>query len=363
LSATAQLSVHCFAPDPGERLERFLALRDAFYADDYFHYSEVGAERLMLDYYGSRRDYQIELLLVERAGADVARVLVARNEAYPFGLFGFFECANDLEVFGALMDHACERARAQGSDTLRGPIELNALHGWSFLDSSETGGRWVGDPNHRPYYTALFRRRGWRVADRSVSGVVHPAAHQSILDMRGESSEQIAQLGIKAYLLDELPREKLVEDAWKLVRDSFTPSAHRYVPVELPVFRAQTDLLLTHLEAPESFIAMYREDECVGFLLSYANFIDRICNRDGRKVRPNDEALRTPFSMKTAAVAAPYRRAGVWSALMSQYAEYAELRYGHPVAWRRTNVRNGPLARLRENARITETYVTFGRTL
>ena len=363
MSSSDAITIHRFAPQPGELLERFLALRESIYADDYFAYPETGAERMMLGYYAARRDYRFELLLAERAGRDVARVLVGRNQSYEFAFFGFFECANDLDVFRALMENACGVARETGLSELRGPIELNALHGWCFLDASETGGRWIGDPYHRAYYPALFRAEGWPVADRSVSGVVHPSAHLSIRKMRGEAEEKVAQLGIKVYRLGEVPEERLLEDAWRLVCDTFTTADHRYVPIELPVFRAQTATVLAHLKDPASFLAMYRDDECVGFLLSYANFIDEVCNRDGRKVRPDDRALRTPFSMKTTAVSARYRKAGVWSALLSQYAEHAEQHYGHPTAWRRTNVRNAPLARLRDNARITESYVTFHRAL
>lgn len=366
MSADARsIAIHRFGyGEGGERVERFLALRDAIYAGDYYHRPEAEGERLLLDHYAGRPDYRFELLLAEAPGrGDVARVLVGRNRAYDFAFFGFFECANDLAVFRALMERACACARELGERELRGPIELNALHGWMFLDWSDSEARFVGDPYHRAHHPALFRAEGWEIGDRSVSGMVVPAAQRAILAERGRAEEAMTALGVKAYRLGEVPEETFWPDAWRVVREAFTPELHRYVPVELPVFRAQTAPVLARLRDPASLLLMYRGEECAGFCLSYANFIDEFCNPDGRKVPPGRGERPSPFSMKTFGVADRYRGRGVFKAMLALSAEHAETRYRHAVAWRRTNVQNPGTTRLRENARITDSYLTFRRAV
>ena len=361
------MKIHRFGFRDGspELRERFLELRESIHRDDYYFYSERATAVALLDYYSGRSDYSYRMLLAEAEGhGDVARLLVGCCEAYDFAFFGFFECPNDLACFRELMEAGCEVARELGARDLQGPIELNPFHGWMFLDDTATDARWVGDPYHRRFYPELFRRERWDVGDRSTSGVLRPAAHRAVMAARPEAMAALERQGMKVLRLGEVPEEDFLPEVWRLVSEAFTTQLHRYVPVDLPVFRLQTRPVLSRLHDPESLLLVYEGDSCRGFCLSYDNFIDRVCDPAGRRVPPAGRVpFASPFSMKTFGVDAGFRGRGVWKALFCSHAAHAEAVYRNRAAWRRTGVRNPGTQRLQADAFITETYVTFRRRL
>jgi hypothetical protein len=349
----------------GELLDRFLDLRRTLYVDDFYHYPEHSIERWLLEYYAERPDYSFELIVGEsRDRGDVARVLVGRCETYDFGFFGYFECPNNRESFRILMDCACDVARERGAESLVGPIELNALHGWMFLDAAESDVRWVGDPYHRRFYPQLFRHAGWSIAERSVSGVLWPGAHAALLADGARVLESMEKLGIRAYTRGELPEEESLRDVYGLVSEAFPVSLHRYVPVEFEVFKAQVTLMRDHLSDPGATLLLYRGEECVAFCLAYDNFIRELCDPEDRKVPPaGDGEGRGPFSIKTTAISSAFRGQGLSRTILVLSAQHAEARYRQPLGWRRTNVRNPGTEFVQANSRITQTYATFSRSL
>ena len=74
----------------GELLDRFIALRERSYADDFFFYSDGDLHRRLIEYYQRRSDYRFEMLLCEQQdGVDVARVIVGCARDLPWAFFGF----------------------------------------------------------------------------------------------------------------------------------------------------------------------------------------------------------------------------------------------------------------------------------
>lgn len=353
----------CLLDEP-EAMDRFVALRAAIYQDDYYYYPEQDTERRLLAYYATRSDYRFRLILArDGAGRDVARVLVGRCEALPFGFFGFFECPDDRGAFAELMREAERVARGLGASHLTGPIELNGLHNWQFLTWSESPERWVGDPYHRPWYPALFTRAGWTMSDESTSGVIHPDVQRSLIRTLPTALREVERSGLTLAWRHEVSVEELLPKAWRLAMDVFTPETNRCVPVDFEVFRAQVEPVLRAFPDPMSTLCLFRGDELVAFALTYANFIHRLCNPDGRKIRPPIEPPALVIAPKTVAVAPSWRGGWPWKAMFLALLEQSLTRFDGRGGWRRSNVKNPSISRFLPMGHVTHRYAAFRKGL
>lgn len=347
-----------------ETLDRFVELRAAIYRDDYYYYPEQDTERRLLAHYAQRPDYRFELILGrDGAGHDVARVLVGRCEALPFGFFGFFECPDDPGAFTELMGEAARVARGLSASELLGPIELNGLHNWQFLTSSESPERWVGDPYHRSCYPALFAHAGWKVSDESTSGAINQDVQRSLLLALPPTLREVGAAGLRLVWRDQISLEELLPKAWRLSLDVFTPEANRLVPVEFEVFRAQVEPVLRAFDDPMSTLCLFRGDELAGFALTYPNFIHRLCNPDGRKTPPRIEPPALLIAPKTVAVSPSYRGGAPWKAMFLSLMEQSLTRFEGRGGWRRSNVNNPSIRKFLPLGHVTHRYAAFRKAI
>ena len=348
-----------------ELMIRFLSLREQIYGEDYFYYPEAEIHRQLFGYYGMRPDYDFNLLLAETSdGVDVGRVLVGRCDRWPWAFFGFFECPDDPQCLESLMEAAGGVAADLGAVGLKGPIELNTFHNWMFLCNRDTSERWVGDPYHLPHYPRLFEKAGWEIAEQAVSGIFRPEEHERLVAKGPSAAEGLHREGYRIAYFGELPEETILTGIWEIVKDNFSPRFSLYVPIDLELFRAIHLPLLRSVEDPCSIIAIMKDDTMAGFAVSYSNFIERLCNPDGTKTRP-ESGSHTPtiFALKTMAVAGQFRGGPAYSGMMTTLAEHMQRTYGHHLAWRRTNIENPGTRKIQEASEITQTYATYSRGL
>ncbi len=347
-----------------ESLDRFVQLRDAIYRHDYYYYPEMDTERRLLSYYARRPDYHFQLILAEEdSGREAARVLVGRCEALPFGFFGFFECPEDAGLFADLMNEAARLARGLGASELLGPIDLNGLHNWQFLTSSENEERWVGDPYHRPYYPQLFARSGWEVSDESTSGVINVGVQRSLLAALPQTLREMEASGMRLVRRNEISLEELLPKAWRLSLEVFTPEANRLIPVEFEVFRTQVEPVLRMFDDPYSTLGLFKGDDLIGYALCYANFIHRLCNPDGTKTPPRMDRPALVFAPKTVAVSPNYRGGVAWKAIFLTLIQQGLERFEGRGGWRRLNVNNKSIRRFYPMGRITHRYAAFRKAI
>ena len=362
-----RVRVHRFraGESDSELYDRFLALREQIYGDDYFFYSDADLHRQLIDYYACRPDYRFEMLLCEqRDGEDIGRVLVGRAGDLPWTFFGFFECPHDSATFSVLMDAALESAYRLGGDTIFGPLDFNSLHAWMFQLDSEPRERWVGDLYHRSYYPELFQHAGWRITHESVSGEIRPDRQAQLMKRFGSLPDQLRRQGFEFIRRGDLPDDELVRLIWKLVEESFTPDLHRYVSVDYDFFRAIFRPFLARLSDPFSACGFLKDGKLAAYTASFVNYIEDLCNADGSKVRPTNvvpEPRR--FSSYAAAVAKDHRGSELFPGLLVIGAQHSQRRYGHCLTWRRTSVANPGTAKVRAISTITSRHVTFGRPL
>ena len=360
------MRVHRFdSRNGGELYDRFLALRERIYRDDYFFYSDAALHRHMIDYYSRRPDYRLEMLLCEgQDGEDVARVLVGRARDHAWTFFGFFECPDDPKTFAVLMDAALESARPFGGDAIVGPIDFNSVHPWMFQLDAAPRERWVGDLYHRSYYPELFGRAGWRTVDEAVSGELSPEGQTMLLKRFGSASEELGTRGFDFVCRGDLPDDEFLRLIWELANENFTSELHRYVAIDYEFFRTLYCPLLARLGDPLSMAGFLKDGKLAAYSTSFVNYIEDLCNPDGRKARPAAPA-REPsrFSGNVTAVAKAYRGTKLFPAMAVLGARHCEWRYGHRLNWRRTSVRNPGTAKLRAISTVTNRHVTFGRPL
>ncbi len=362
-----RVRVHRFRAGEGdsELYDRFLALREQIYGDDYFFYSDTDSHRQLIDYYACRLDYRFEMLLCEqRDGEDIGRVLVGRAGDLPWTFFGFFECPHDSTTFSVLMDAALESAYRLGGDTILGPLDFNSLHAWMFQLDSEPRERWVGDLYHRSYYPELFQHAGWSIADQSVSGEVRPDRQAWLLRRFGALRDQLRGQGFEFVRRGDLPDDELLHLIWELSNESFTSELHRYVSVDCHFFRAIYRPFLARLSDPFSVCGFLKDGKLAAYSASFVNDIEDLCNANRSKVRPSHVAREpTRFSVNATAVAKDYRGSKLFPGLAVIGARHSQRRYGHCLTWRRTSLANPGTASLRAISTITSRHVTFGRPL
>lgn len=98
-----------------------------------------------------------------RIVAAVNQRLIER-EGTPIGLFGFFECVNDLAVAQALFEAAAQWLREQGMTRIRGPIDLSTHNNCLMLIDGFDSPPMVMMPYNPAYYPELLEQDGWQKA-------------------------------------------------------------------------------------------------------------------------------------------------------------------------------------------------------
>jgi GNAT superfamily N-acetyltransferase len=119
---------------PGERLGPFLDVAWTYNAADP---QWVAPLRMVLETVLNPRKHPfhhhaaVQLFLAERAGAVVGRIAATVNRLHNethgdrTGFFGLFECEDDPATARALLDAAAEWLRAQGMESMQGPMNLS----------------------------------------------------------------------------------------------------------------------------------------------------------------------------------------------------------------------------------------------
>lgn len=121
-----------------------------------------------------------KLFVAMRDGRAVGRVAGVENRAHNahhgdrLGFFGFFECVDDPEVAGALLDAAGEWLRERGLDAVRGPFSPSINHESGLLvDGFEHDPAFL-TPWNPPYYGGLLEASGL-AGERDLLGYWLPA--------------------------------------------------------------------------------------------------------------------------------------------------------------------------------------------
>ncbi|MBI3593032.1 MAG: N-acetyltransferase, partial [Nitrospirae bacterium] len=76
------------------------------------------------------------------------------------GFFGFFECINDKEVSGALLNKVRDELKGRGMDIMRGPMNFSTNEECGFLIEGFDSSPMLMMPYNPPYYNDLMDAYG-----------------------------------------------------------------------------------------------------------------------------------------------------------------------------------------------------------
>lgn len=113
------------------------------------------------------RHAEAEYFVAERDGEPVGRVTAQVDERWDEfqgggdAMFGFFETADDPAVAAALLDAACEWARARGRSRILGPMDFTTNDEVGILIEGHERRPLILEPWHPPYYQRLVEGQGF----------------------------------------------------------------------------------------------------------------------------------------------------------------------------------------------------------
>jgi GNAT superfamily N-acetyltransferase len=107
---------------------------------------------------------EAEYFLAWRDGRPIGRISAHIDRTFnnfqenEWGLFGFFECEDDVEAARALLDAASDWLRARGRDRMVGPMDFTTNDEIGLLIGGHEYPPIILCPWHHPYYQRLFEQ-------------------------------------------------------------------------------------------------------------------------------------------------------------------------------------------------------------
>jgi GNAT superfamily N-acetyltransferase len=161
---------------PADR-ELFLDIPKRVYADDPYWVEPLRSsvaknfapDNPFLEY-GSLQQFIAVEQTETRQEIGVGRIVAAINqrlidrEGEAIGLFGFFECIEQLAIAQALFRAAEQWLRERGITKIRGPINLSTHNGCLMLVDGFDSSPYLLMPYNPPYYPKFMQQDGWQKA-------------------------------------------------------------------------------------------------------------------------------------------------------------------------------------------------------
>jgi GNAT superfamily N-acetyltransferase len=226
-----------------------------------------------------------EYFIAERDGAVVGRIAAISNRLHnevhddSVAFFGFFECDNDREVAGALLDRAADWARERGFDTLRGPTSFSLNDESGLLVDGFDNPPAVMMAHNPPYYADLIEAAGFSKAKDLFA---HSGGGMNIAERGNRAAKLISKrLGISVRGLE--PRRfwqdvELIQRAYNRVWEKnwgFVPLTENEIRHTAEQFKP--------FYYPDLIPIAEREGEVIGFGLGVPDLNQALrTNRSGR---------------------------------------------------------------------------------
>ncbi|MBU0560892.1 MAG: hypothetical protein KKD86_08265 [Bacteroidetes bacterium] len=112
------------------------------------------------------KNAEMELFMAKKAGEYVGRIAAIKNDTHNqihnenIGFFGFFECVNDQEVAGALLDAAKNWLQSKNLDAMRGPANPSSNDEYALLIEGFDDSPRIMMTYNPPYYMELLDNYG-----------------------------------------------------------------------------------------------------------------------------------------------------------------------------------------------------------
>jgi hypothetical protein len=217
-----------------------------------------------------------QFLAVDAQDQPIGRIVAAINdrliekENQLVGIFGFFECIENLEVAQALLASACDWLRSHQITLVRGPIDLSTHNSCLFLvDGFETPPT-IMMPYNPAYYPAFMEQSGWHKAKDSYA---YEFPLDDPLPNEFERAYQIACKGGVTFRPINTKGDAYVEDATKVYHLFTKAFANNYssTPRSLEDFLEEARSLQSLID-PDIFPIAEYNGEMIGFWMALPDY-------------------------------------------------------------------------------------------
>ncbi|MEM9539611.1 MAG: hypothetical protein AAGA60_08875 [Cyanobacteria bacterium P01_E01_bin.42] len=223
--------------------------------------------------YGEFQDF---IALSNGSGEPLGRIVAAINrrllerETEKVGLFGYFECVEDLEVARSLFETASQWLRDRGMTVVRGPIDLSTHNNCLFLVEGFESPPVMMMPYNPRYYPEFIEKLG---CQKAKDAYAYALPLDKPLDYKYEKGYKIAlKSGISFRNLRTKGKEfeQDVRDLYQLFTTAFTNNWSSSARTEEEFIAEAKDL--QQLADPDIFIIAEDKGKMVGLFMCLPDY-------------------------------------------------------------------------------------------
>jgi GNAT superfamily N-acetyltransferase len=198
-----------------------------------------------------------------------------------WGLFGFFECVEDLEVAQALLDTAELWLIERGRDRMVGPMDFSTNHECGLLVEGHELAPQILENWHHPYYRELMESAGMVKAMDLYKWQILTAEHDRVLPVIYELADTLqAKHGIRVRNMRRRDFHAEVQRFMEVYNAAWE-SNWAFVPLTAKELKAYAKELKPILDERFAFVAE-KGDEVVGAALTLPDMNKVLAKLNGR---------------------------------------------------------------------------------
>jgi GNAT superfamily N-acetyltransferase len=231
---------------------------------------------------------EAEYFIAWRDGEPVGRITAMVDRQFndyhdwKWGTFGFFECYDDAEAAGALIDTADAWVRERGCDRLVGPMDFTMNDEVGILIEGFDLRPMLKQPWHPPYYQGLMESAGLTKAQDLLMWNLEVSDRSSVLPIIDELA---AQVGPKHGITIRHMRKRNMEAEVRRFVEVYNAAWSKnwgFVPIsEAEMKQTAKDMKLI-IDEDWLWVAETKEGETVGVALTIPDFNQAIEKANGR---------------------------------------------------------------------------------
>jgi len=318
-----------------------------------------------------------EYFLARRGNQVVGRISAQVDQRFnefhdnDWGQFGFFECEDDPEVAGALVDAASEWLRERRRDHAIGPLDFSTNHECGLLVDGFELRPQILENWHHPYYAALLEGCGLAKEMDLYKWSLHVSGRSDVMPILFEMADKLEpEHGITIRGM----RRRDMQGEISRFMEIYNAAWERnwgFVPLTPPEIQHYAKELKSILDENWAMVAETRDGETVGVALTLPDY-NQVLSKLGGRLLPLGwlKALRERKKIDKVRVFAlgvkpEYQHTGVAAGLYKRHYDMAATtpQDGGETGW--ILEVNKPMNRGMEamGGKIVKTYRIYGKDL
>jgi GNAT superfamily N-acetyltransferase len=227
-----------------------------------------------------------DFFVAESEGQTLGRIAILHHRNYsdehkiPTGFIYYFECVNDLQAAGALLETAHDWARQRGLQEIIGPKGFLRSSGIGLLVEGFEYRPAIGIPYNPPYYAAFLENAGFSKVTDHLSGILtkdltlEPRVYEVAEKVKLRNRFWIKTFASKSEMRAWAPRiERVHHQAFR--------NNPGYYPTTPEEFTLMADNMISVAD-PRLVKLIMRDEDIVGFVIAYADISAALQKSRGR---------------------------------------------------------------------------------